>query len=224
MSTNNKYFTDEQLDFIKEMMNIGAGNAATALQQMLQQRVDLTIPNIRALPIIQVSSIFDNPSLQVVCVKMGMVGDVNGYLFFIVPEEHRKTLGNIVKQVTPGLSQLKDQPADNMDNSTLAEVGNIVSGTYLAAIHDFCELNIYHTVPVVAIDMIQALLDEILIELNCPIETAIALKAEIALIIENEFSLEAERFKTFLLVIPLNESIEVLAKSMEQAKKAYGGV
>ena len=49
MSTNSKYFTDEQLDFINEMMNIGAGNAATALQQMLQRRVDLAIPNILKL-------------------------------------------------------------------------------------------------------------------------------------------------------------------------------
>ena len=129
MNDNKQPFTEEQLDYIREMMNIGAGNAATALQQMLKQPVDLTIPRVQVLPITQIQSIFDHPSLPVVCVKMGMVGDVGGSLFFIVPEEHKERLVSLVKRATPGLSQLKVQPPDEMELSALAEIGNILGGT-----------------------------------------------------------------------------------------------
>ena len=214
MNDYKQTFTEEQLDYIREMMNIGAGNAATALQQMLKQPVDLKIPRVNVLPVTQIQSIFDTPSLPVVCVKMGMVGDVGESLFFIVPEEHKERLVSLVKQATPGFSQSKVQSPDEMGLSALAEIGNILAGTYLTAIHDFCGLNIYHTVPVLATDMIQALLDEILIKLSCYIEAVI--------LIENEFALEEEPFKTLLLMLLDAKSTEVLANSLEQARKAYG--
>ena len=67
MSTNTQLFTEEQLDFIREMMNIGAGNAVTALQQMRHCPVDLIIPTVHVLPVVQVS-----------CLAGGMCQDGNG--------------------------------------------------------------------------------------------------------------------------------------------------
>jgi chemotaxis protein CheC len=214
MSKNTQLFTEEQLDFIREMVNIGAGNAATALQQLLQCPVDLIIPRVHVLPATQVSSILDNPASLVVCVRMGMVGDIGGAMFFIVPEESRKKLVSMAEKVQLGLSKSPVQKHEDVDLSALVEIGNILSGVYLTAIHDFCRLNIYHTVPVLAIDMIQPLLDEALIKISLQIQTAI--------LIENEFVIEEHHIRTLLLIIPSSESIKPMIDALGQAKKAYG--
>ena len=215
MKNENYFFNEEQRDFLNEMMNIGAGNACTAMQQMLQHPVDLTIPRVHLLTITQVPSIFNGSAMPVACVKMGMVGDVNGGIILILPEEHRDTLCNMMKQATPGFIHLKNAngKTEDISQSVILEIGNIITGVYLTAIHDFCQLNIYHTVPRLAIDMIQAVLDEILIELSCT--------ADMSIVIENEFLIREEPLKVFLLVIPFAESIPVLTDSINAARQAY---
>ena len=215
MSDSKQTITEEQLDFMTEMMNIGAGNAITALQKLLQQPVDLRIPQVHILSVTHVPSIFDSPSLPVVCIKMGMVGDVGGGVFFIMPEEYQKTLLSMVEQATPGFIRFKEtkQKPDEMELSVITEIGNIITGVYLTAIHDFCRLNIYHTVPMQATDMVQAVLDEMLIELSYSAETSIA--------VENEFMIGKHALKVYLVLIPTAESIGVLASSIEQARQAY---
>lgn len=213
MSDHKQILTEEQMDFLREVMNIGAGNAGTALQQMLQKPVDLKIPRVHTTAVTQISSIFDSPSLPVVCVRMGMVGDVNGDIFFIIPEESKERLVYLIKKATPGNWQLNPPPPDDMGLSALVEIANIVTGVCLNAIHDFCRLNIYHTVPVLAADMVQALLDEILIEMSYKVETVVA--------ITNEFLIEEYQAHTYLLVIPSVESTVALVNSIEQARKAY---
>jgi len=210
MRNKTKIFTDEQLDFVKEMMNIGAGNAAAALQQMLECPVDLNIPKVHVLHPSLVPSILEKPASVVACVRMGMVGDITGSIFFIVPEEHRKILIDMAQRALTG-SQRKPE---EVELSTLAEIGNILSGVYLTAIHDFCGMDIFHTVPVLAIDMIQSLLDEALAKTS--------LQLQIALLIENEFILQEHHIRTLLLVIPAADSIEPLINALGQAKRIYG--
>ena len=215
MSDSKQVLNGEQMDFLKEMMNIGAGNACTALHKMLQHPVDLVIPKVHILHVTQVPSIFDSPTLSVVCVKMGMAGDVDGGIFFLMPEEYQETLLSLVEQATPGFIRLKNinQKPDEMERSVFVEICNIITGVYLMAIHDFCRLNIYHTVPMLAVDMVQAGLDEMLIELSFSTEVSIA--------VENQFMVEEYLVKTYLVLIPSAESIAVLANSIEQARQAY---
>ena len=213
MSNNTQLFTEEQIDFVREMMNIGAGNAATALYQLLQCPVELIIPKVHILPVVQVSSILDNPASLVACVRMGMVGNIGGAMFFIVPEESSKKLESIAEKAQMGIRKFPGQKQEE-DLSALVEIGNILAGVYLTAIHDFCGLNIYHTIPVLAIDMIQPLLDEALIKTSFQIQTVIA--------IENELIVEEHHIRTLLLLIPSTESIKPMIDALGQAKKAYG--
>ncbi len=257
---NEKHFSEEQLDFLREMMNVGGGNAVTALSQMLQRDVEMKIPTVHSVPAAQVPPILGNPSLPVTCVRMGMVGDAAGHLFFIVPDEHKAKLIHFVRQATPGPLQLRNaesgtqsmlshqslvdsqQPVSkvhikngdltndcrlptglrnpnsapgspqshDMDLSIVIELGNIIAGVYLTAIHDFCKLNIYHTLPALAIDMIQSLLDEAI--------TALSREAQIVFIIENEFIVEEHHIKTFFLMLPTTTSVQKLVGSMEHAR------
>lgn len=217
MNDENKLLSAEQLDFLEEMMNVGAGNAATALTQTLQCQVDIVVPRVFVTTDVQELSIIHNPSLPVVCARMGMVGDASGGLFFIVPEEHKNDLIRLAEQAMTGVSQswragLTGQESEDIKLSIIAEVGNIVAGVYLTAVHDFCRLNIYHTVPTLATDMIQALLDESLVRLSRQVQHII--------VVENEFLIAQKLIKTFLVLIPSVESVNILANAIGQAKAA----
>jgi len=200
--------SEEQLDFLREIVNIGAGNAATALSQILQSDVNLKIPTVHVLTVPQIPSILIDPSLPVVCVRMGMVGDIAGELFFIVPNEQKVKLTRLVEWAIP----VPKNGGTTIDLSALTEVGNIVAGSYLTAVHDFCKLSIYHTVPTLAIDMVQSLLDESLI--------ALSRQAQVIFAIENEFTVDEHRVRTLFLLIPSAESIKTLVNSIGEARIA----
>ena len=202
---SNRLLSEEKLDFLSEMMNIGAGNAVVAFSQMIQCEVNVEIPKLEILEGSKISSVSDDPSLPVVCVRMGLVGDIRGDIFFIVPEEEKNELSHLAEKAMQKPSQLTP------DLSALAEIGNIISGAYLTAIHDFCQLNIYHSVPTVAIDMIQSVIDESIVTHSREFEEII--------LIENKFVVEKSVISTFLLLIPSIQSMKILANSIGQAIK-----
>ena len=212
-------FSQGQLDFLGEMMNIGAGNAATAFSQMLQSEVNIEIPVVHVLPSLKIPSSLSDPSLPIACVRMDMVGDVAGALYFIVPNEDKVNLIHFIERtmlggigVSPLTRRSSDSAVPDLDLSVLEEMGNILAGVYLAAIHDFCRLNIYHSVPTIAIDMIQSLLDESIV--------ALSHEFEVVIMVEAKFILKTNRIRTFLLIVPAVQSVTVLVASIEQARIA----
>lgn len=228
MKEKEKRLSEEQLDFLREMMNIGAGNAVTAFTKMLQCRVNVRIPGVHVLSAPQVHSVLDDPTLPVTCVRMRMVGDVDGDLFFIVPDEQKMPMIRLAERASgirnsdfrmrnePNAKQKTPQSAirnqHSEDLSVLAEMGNILVGVYLTAIHDFCKLNIYHSVPKLAIDMIQSLLDESLVTMSREVE-------EIIMVV-NEFITDEEHITTLFLVIPSVKSVRILVDSIEETRRA----
>ncbi len=217
MNDKKQLLSEEQTDFLTEIMNIGAGHAATALTQVLQCRVDIVIPRVLVITDAHELSILTSPSLPVVCARMSMVGDVSGGLFLIVPEEQKEDLIRLAEQAMTGASHSwrvgkTSQESDDLKLSVIAEISNIVAGVYLTAVHDFCKLNIYHTVPTVATDMVQALLDESLVRLSRQVQHII--------VIENEFMVEEKLIRIFLVMIPSVESVNILVNSIGQARMA----
>jgi len=214
MEGKEKRLSEEQLDFLAEMMNVWAGNAATALTKMLQCEVDVRIPRVHALAVPQVPSVLSDPSRPVACVRMGMVGEVTGDLFFIVPDDQKIALIRFAERAS-GMWNVEcgiQNQQSPVDLSVLAEIGNILAGVYLTAIHDFCKLNIYHTVPRVAIDMIQSLLDESLATMSREVE-------EIIMVV-NDFIAADGHITTYFLVIPSPQSVKTLVDSIEEARSA----
>ncbi len=204
--------SNEQMDFLREMLNIGAGNAAVAFSQMLQCMVEVKIPEIYFFPASQIPPFLKDPDRTFVGVSMNMVGDVNGKLFYLVQDEQKERLVEIAQGAAPG----SNESGVATDLSVLEEIGNILAGVFLVAIHDFCRLNIYHTVPELRIDMIQALIDE-------AIASTSAGTTQIIILIENEFVIREENISTFFLIIPDRESIHKFVNSIDNARKrTYG--
>lgn len=152
----NTGLNEEELGFLKEIINIGSGNAAVALEQLLGTAVEMENPDVRVVNQKQLISVLDSMTKSVVGVKMNVVGDFKGYLFFIVSGENKEVLKEYAYKARPGAGKIKIED----DESALSELGNIMAGVCLYSIHDFCGLNIYHTVPDLSIDMLLSLVDE----------------------------------------------------------------
>lgn len=210
METEKHQYSEEKLDYLREIMNIGSGNAAGALSQLLNCNVEVKLPDIFILPVDKVSSIFKDPSLPILCVNMKMVGDVQGAIFFVVPDEQKKNLLKLLKKAMP--PEMKK--TYSVDASAMEEVGNIIAGVFLTAIHDFTKLNMYHTVPVMSIDKVQSLLNESVASIGSDVKDV--------LIIENEFSIEEGNVRTVLFIIPVIASIQTFFDSIKSAGRALG--
>lgn len=208
--TNAAQITDEQMDFLKEMLNIGSGNAVTALSQMLHCDVDIKLPHIHIVTAREAASIIGDPSMPFACVKMGMVGDIRGEIFFIVSELEKEKFVRLVEKTTYGVEQ-----KGHADLSVLEEVGNILAGVYLTAIHDFCRLNIFHTVPALKTDMLQSVLDELLIDMEKQEDRFLVVRHELA-VTQKDAAANITAF-LFLILIPSAASIGVLLDSIKDA-------
>lgn len=202
--------TEEQLDYLREMMNIGAGNAATALSQFLHCNVELNLPVVYILPADKVSSIFEDPAKPVACVRMQMLGEITGQVLFVVSHEHQKKLLQFLKTTLP--KELIRMA--KLDITLLEEIANIVTGVFLTALHDFSRVNICHTVPVMALDMIRSLVDE------C---TSSGGNREV-IIIETDFTIRQAEIKTVLFLIPVLESLGRLLSSAAAAREEMGAM
>lgn len=198
--------SEEQLDYLREMMNIGTGNAATALSRLLHQAVDASVPEIHICRLPEISAVLGQPERQVAGVRLEMTGDVEGYLFFIVPDSDRQRFTALLQRMT-GKAAGQELPA-------MLEVASIAVESHLRAIRDFCGLNISHSSPGLAIDMVQAVLDEAI--------ARVASRMPQVILIRSEFIIVGEHISTYLLIIPDRESVARLVDSMEHARKQLG--
>lgn len=151
-----KELTPIQLDALKEVCNIGTGNAATALSQLLNRKVDMTVPSINIVPF---QEIFDNIGEDevVVGVIVRILGDAPGNILFIFKKE---TALNLIYML---LGERKEF-LDDMGNSAVCEVGNIIASSYMTSISKFTGLNVIPSVPAVTCDMLGAILSTTFIE------------------------------------------------------------
>lgn len=147
-----------QLDALKEIGNIGAGNAATALATMTQARIDMSVPQVGIMSFDKVADIVGGPDTPVVGVYFEVTGSANCNILFILSIEKAVLLAELLM----GLPPSQGQSLGAMEMSAVAEAGNIISATYLNALAMFTQMTLRPSVPAVGVDMAGALLDGVL--------------------------------------------------------------
>lgn len=146
--------TETYYDVLKELGNIGAGNAMTALSQMLQTKVDMKVPQVRLLEFSEVGEMMGGEELIMVGVFLGVEGDITGSMMFMV-EEH--TARHLIQKITMGMLPSGSE-FEEMGLSAMKEVGNIITGAYLNSLSTLTNLKIYPTPPALTVDMAGAIL------------------------------------------------------------------
>jgi len=154
--------TDFQLDVLREIGNIGAGNAATALAQMVNHKIEMVVPRISILPFPEVADTLGGPEALVAGINLKVTGDVTGNMLFLLPI----VSAGILVDMLMGRPEGQTGTLEEMERSALKEVGNILSATFLGALSMFTSLVMSPSVPSLAIDMAAALLSSVLSELG----------------------------------------------------------
>lgn len=145
---------DFQLDVLKEVGNIGAGHAATALSTLLDKPIDMLVPKVRMLPFEEICESVGGAETVVLAIFLRVDGDAPGNMFFILDLDAAK---NMLRDLI-GLHIEDQEEYSELELSALNEIGNILAGSYLSSLADFTNLNMQPTVPALAIDMAGAIL------------------------------------------------------------------
>ena len=196
---------DSQFDVLKEIGNIGAGNATTALATMLNIKVDMSVPNVALLPFDNISSFIGSEEQTVVGILLEIQGDINGMMMFLFDMKSAHHLVNSlmmrdVHQDENGMADFSE-----MEMSALNEIGNIVSGSYLSALSGLTGMKMVSSVPALSIDMLGALLSVPAIEFGK--------YGDKLLMIQSEFG-EDDFVTGYFLLIPELESYDKILTSL----------
>lgn len=149
-----KHGKEIKMDVLKEVGNIGAGNAATALSRLLNKPIDMAVPKVQLLPFEQIAESVGGSEQLVIAIFLRVEGDAPGNLFFIMsPEAGKNLLQNLA-----GIEVSEEGQFSEMEQSALGEIGNILAGSYLSSLADFTNLSMTPTVPALAMDMAGAIL------------------------------------------------------------------
>ena len=146
--------TQNYYDVLKEIGNIGAGNAMTALSQMLGCKIDMGVPQVDLLDFSDVGNAIGGEEQIMVGVFLGVEGDITGSMLFLVEQKNAKYL---INKVMMGMGDPGEEFTE-MELSAMQEVGNIITGAYLNSLSTLTNLKIYPSPPALTVDMAGAIL------------------------------------------------------------------
>lgn len=196
------------LDILKEIGNIGAGHAATALSKLLNKKIDMQVPNVKIVTFDEMMELSGGADHVVAAVFLRIEGEAPGSMFFVLPPEQATVF---IKQMIGDEEFTFDQLEDNeIATSALQELGNILSGSYLSSLSDFTGLALYPSVPALSVDMVGAIISFGLIELSQVSDYAIVI--DTALNEDDVIISESVRGHFFLLPDP--DSFHIIFESL----------
>lgn len=202
MTINISDLNNMQIDVLREIGNIGSGNAATALAKMLNKKVDMDVPKVKILEFKNVNEALGGEEALVVGILLRVTGDLTGNMMFILELNAARLLVNML------MEKSEDNTGDftELELSALREIGNILAGSYLSALSMLTNLSIVPSVPDLAIDMAGAILSVPAIEFGKVGDTV--------LYIETEFTEGISKVVGDFLLVPDAESYEILLKAL----------
>lgn len=149
-------FTNIQLDALKEVSNIGAGNGATSLSMMLGKKIDMTVP---AVNIVKMDDLINSAGeKEVIGILVKVLGDIKGSILIEFEKDKAMQIANKL------LGNNDMTELNSMSTSALCEIGNIVSASYMNSIAKFTGLEISPSVPELADDMSSSILSIVFVE------------------------------------------------------------
>lgn len=192
---------DMHIDALREIGNIGSGNAASSLAMMLSVQVDISVPTVRILDYEQVMDELGGPEQMIVGLLLCLEGEVNGMIMFLLHQGFANSLlENLLGEEPPSMGEM-----DEMAYSALQEVANIMAASYINAIASLTDLTIDITVPSMCVDMLGAILSVPAIQY--------ANISDKMIFIEDKFSGQDLNAPNHILLIP---DVESLGKIMDR--------
>jgi chemotaxis protein CheC len=185
-------YTELQLDALRELANIGSGNASTALSSMLGRSVDISVPKAQALPFAEAVEAAGPAEQDITGIVLGIIGEMQGTVLLLVPPADADAMCRM----------LGVEPDDEFALSALGEIGNIVGTSYINALAGMTGMDIEPTPPSTATDMLGALVASVL--------AGAAMESDIALMLDSNLVVEGEDCSISFLLVPDHGGVDLL--------------
>lgn len=145
---------DRELDALREVANIGAGHAATALSQLTGRRIMIEVPSVHVTSLEEAPSTFAEPDQVVGAVLMHFLGDLTGRTLLLFDRDGLMRLADLLLNREAGETRVLGE----MEQSSIKETANILTGAYMNALSDFLGMMLLPSVPSMAVDLAAAIL------------------------------------------------------------------
>ena len=188
-------------DVLKEIANIGAGNATTALSKMMNSKVDMKVPCIQFMEFKELAEGIGGAENLVVGILLTLDTGIEGMMMFVLESESAEQIVNLLMGKSGSLHEFSE-----MDLSALQEIGNIIAGSYLSAISAFTNMTITASVPYLSIDMAGAILSVPAIEFSKI--------SDKALLIETEFGDKDTIINGYFILIPTLDAFQTIFSAL----------
>jgi chemotaxis protein CheC len=191
-----------QIDVLRELGNIGAGNAATSLSTMLNKPVGITVPTVRILSFSEVIEALGGPENMIIGLLLTLEGDATGMMMFLMQQDFAgMILSSLLGEDPSDFSDLNE-----MSNSALREMSNIMASSYVNAISQMTNMSIRVSVPSMCVDMAGAILSVPAIYF--------ANISDRIIMIEDRFESGDSHATSYVLLIPEVESLKKILLSL----------
>ena len=188
-------------DVLKEIANIGAGNATTALSKMLSTKVDMKVPCIQFMEFKELAEGIGGAENIVVGILLTLDIGIEGMMMFVLESDSAEAIVNLLMGKSGKLEEFSE-----LDLSALQEIGNIIAGSYLSAISAFTNMTITASVPYLSIDMAGAILSVPAIEFSKI--------SDKALLIETEFGDKDTIINGYFILIPTLDAFATIFSAL----------
>lgn len=185
-------------DVLREIGNIGAGNATTALATMIGTKVDMRVPKVGLMEFKEIGAEMGGEETIMAGIYQQIKGDISGSIMFLLEEKSARVLVSKLM----GVESNSSEPFNEMEISALQEIGNIITGSYLSSLSTLTNMTIDASVPSLCIDMCEAILSVPAIEF--------AELGDKMLLIKTEFSDDVKLEGYFILVPDLTSYEKIL--------------
>ena len=196
-----------KLDALREIANIGAGHAATALSTMTGDTIMISVPMLNVAPLEDAVGRIASPEEPVAAVLMHMLGDLTGRTLLVFPQRVAIRLAELMLHRPSGSS--KELGA--LEQSAIKEAGNILSGAYMNALSDFMGLMLLPSPPSLAVDMTSAVLTTAYLQFGTD--------RDFVFCVESEFQIQdsGEQLRGFFLLLPDVASLHAILRAVKMA-------
>ena len=163
----------EKFDVLKELANIGVGNALTSLSKMLnEEKVEMNVPEATLAPLQDIPDLLGGAEFPVAGIYIESHGDVGLTILFVLSMDSAYKL---ISTLLPG----SQGELDEMGLSALLEVGNILTGSYLNALSMMTNSRMMPSPPKIAVDMSGAIISTVIAEARIVDDEVVILKTSL---------------------------------------------
>ncbi len=193
-----------QLDALREVENIGAGHAATALSQMTERRIMITVPRITIARLEEVPGLLGEPQQVVAAILLHMLGDLTGRTLLVFSESAALRVCDMLLKRPPG----KTIELGMLEQSSLKEAGNILCGAYMNALSSFMGMMLLPSVPTLVIDLASAVLTSAYLDFGAERDYVFCLETEF------QFDATSDTLRGHFLLMPDFASLRAILQAV----------